>query len=118
MTTKEFKRRIDSFAVLDRAAVYFNSSVNIKSIFKITLVYLNNSVLHDFRIHCFVSDHDSDFCQSVWFDRFDISDFEIQFRYFEGFLNRLSRCQLDVLMNSGKVDNLLKYCKRNNMSNS
>lgn len=112
MTAKEFQRRLAAFSVLDHAASLFIENPNIDFIYKMDQ-YFDTHHITSFLFTPVIR-----FTQTypinlslLSFERFDRSAFENQFRYFEGFLNCLSSFQLDFLMRSGKVDNLLKYPK-------
>lgn len=117
MTSKEFHRRLSQYGILDFAAKLFIDNCYPDFIYKIDM-YFDTHMNTTFQIKPVLNFDYPINLSLLCFDRFDRSTFEIQFRYFEGFLNRLSKYQLDVLLSSGMVDNLLKYCKRNNFSNS
>lgn len=110
MTTKEFIRRSDSFHTLDLAAKLFQEC-HYSWIYKIDISHQNS--------HCIVYSDSVQFIDNlslvgddyVIIECFTLQAFEIQFKFYESFIHRLSSYQLDVLLKSGKVDNLNKYCK-------
>lgn len=116
MTTKEFQRRLQYFATLNRAAIWFKMP-QCQSIFKKTLIFINGSIIYDYGVKVETCDMDADFCKSVWFDRFSREEFEIQYKYFLAFVNRLSKHQFSVMLAQSKelgLTHLLEYSAINN----
>lgn len=109
MTTKEFIRRSDYFNGLDGACVTLRGRSFCWRIMQVYDSSVRTLYTHD--VSLFIEEHPAFFtyCDSVCIDKYTVNQFAVELKYFNAFLSRLSKYQLDSLKASGKCSHLLAY---------
>lgn len=113
MTTKEFIRRSDYFNVLDGACVSLSERSFCWRIMQVCNMSVRTLYTHD--VSLFLEEHPAFFtyCESVCIEKYSFNQFAVELKYFNAFLSRLSKYQMESLKASGKCAHLLQYIDGN-----
>ena len=99
MLIKEFVRRMESYMPLNVAAGIFVNRPEINHIYKVQLILYDRKCT-TYVVH--VTDYTyndvfKDSCIALYFDKFTLEEFKLQYKYFRSFYNRCSQFQKRVL---------------------
>lgn len=112
MTSKEFVRRCEFYAVFDSASKLFLDFPLISYVYKYDIYNSGLNSQYYFPSEFCLSELDSSLVSGsdlIYIEKFTRTEFVGQFRYFLSFLSRLSERQMSSLVSSGRFNNLLRF---------